>query len=316
MEKASVLVTGGSGFVGRRLVDRLVNRAGSLKSTLSVVVAGRKAPTAAGPVAHEMLDLNDRASIDRALASSKPDVIVHLAAQSSVGVAIGAGALTWSANLGGSLNLAQSIAEHLPEATLLYASSAEVYGRAFNDGVATEGTVPDPQSAYSRSKFAAEQMFSDVLPDTAKLIVVRPSNHSGRGQDARFVLPSFASQILAGQSEIHVGNLAAQRDFLHVDDVIDAYIALITGADKLAARSVYNIASGQVVTIGSLLDRLIALSGAKASVVVDPARLRPVEIPVTQLDASLLRRAVGWAPTRSIDTMLQEILDSTPPERG
>lgn len=298
-----VFITGGFGFVGKKLISRLRAHA----PLAQVVLAGRSVGT--GHDAVEM-DIEDPDSVSRAVASAAPDIVVHLAAQSSVGQAQSTAGQTWSVNASGTLNLARAVAAQHPDATLLFASSAEVYGAAFNLGEASEETLPEPQSAYSRSKLACEMILGDVLTPANTLIVVRPSNHSGRGQDRRFVLPSFAEQIATGQSQIRVGNLAAERDFLHVDDVVDAYIGLLEAADRIAQRSVFNVASGSARSIGSLLERMIALADSPATVVVDQDRLRVSDVPVASLSAKRLRDATGWRPSRSVDDMLREVLEA------
>src|SRR6185295_18499851 len=102
-------------------------------------------------------------------------------------------------------------------------------------------------------------------------------NHTGAGQAADFVLPAFARQIAAiaaGRSapRIAVGNLDSVRDFLDVDDVVDAYQRLL---DRGVPADVYNVASGVGRRIGDLLDALIELAGARCAIEIDPARVRP-----------------------------------------
>lgn len=301
LDFGAVLVTGGGGFVGRRMVRRLRE---SLPASSRVVVVGRT--NVIVPDCDFLpFDLEHGASVNGVVAAARPDVIVHLAAQSS---AVGAAGATWGTNLSGSLNLARAVADFAPWAKTLYISSSEVYGLAFNDGVVTEDTPCRPQSAYSRSKLAAEAMFDDVLPQDAQLIVCRPSNHSGAGQDTKFALPSFAQQIASGAKEIRVGNLEAKRDFLHVDDVVDAYIALLAQADTLGPRSTVNVCSGESRSIAGLLHRMIELAGSSAAVVVDPDRFRKAEVPQAQIDPARLTRLTGWLPQRSVDEMLSDVL--------
>ena len=298
----AVLVTGGAGFVGRKMVRRL--RA-ALPAMSRVVVVGRS--NVIVPNCDFLaFDLEHGASVDGVVAAARPDLIVHLAAQS---FAVGAAGATWGTNLAGSLNLARAIGKYVPEAVTLYVSSAEVYGLAFNDGPVTEETVCKPQSAYSRSKLAAEEMFADVLAPSSQLIVCRPSNHSGGGQEVKFALPSFAQQIVAGQDEIHVGNLEAQRDFVHVDDVVDAYHDILARTGELGPRTTLNVCSGQTRAVGDLLHRMIELAGSHANVVVDADRYRSADIPVASMASDLLRSLTGWAPRRSMDDMLNDVLD-------
>lgn len=297
----AVLITGGAGFVGRKIVRRL--RA-ALPAMSRVVVVGRS-NVMVPDCDFLAFDLEHGASVDGVVAAARPDLIVHLAAQS---FAVGAAGATWGTNLAGSLNLARATGKYVPDALTLYVSSSEVYGLAFNDGPVTEETVCKPQSAYSRSKLAAEEMFADVLPPSARLIVCRPSNHSGAGQEAKFALPSFAKQIVSGQSEIHVGNLSAQRDFLHVDDVVDAYHNVLARSSGLETRTTFNVSSGISRTVGGLLDRMIELEDSKANVVVDADRYRSADIPVARINSDHIRALTGWTPRRSIDDMLTDVL--------
>ena len=305
----SVLVTGGAGFVGRWLTAALRPH---LPDGAEMTVTQHAAPgsPALGVIA---CDLRDADAVRAAITQCRPDLVVHLAAQASVGQSLAAAAQTWAVNVAGTLNLAQAVAEFAPGATLLFASSVDVYGSAFNQGVVVEDTPPAPLSAYGRTKRAAEDLLADVLGPDNRLIVARPTNHSGPGQDARFVLPSFADQIAAIEAGrtppvIHVGALEAKRDFLDVRDVVDAYLHLLR-AESPSLREVYNIASGRSVAIGHLLDLLLANARVDVTVTPDPARMRPSEVPVADIDATRLRETTGWHPTRDLETMVRDVLE-------
>ncbi len=303
-----ILVTGADGFVGRHLVPALT---AALRPGAGITVASRT-PGRRGARAEVPFDLTDPDSVDAAIAAVRPDLIVHLAAQASVSQSLGAAAGTWAINVGGTLTVAGAVANHVPDATLFFVSSVEVYGLSFNDGIATEDTPLRPQSAYARSKAAAEALLDDVLPETARLIAVRPSNHSGPGQDERFVIPAFAAQIArieaGADPRIAVGNLDAERDFLDVRDVIEGYIALLGRAESLPGRNILNLASGRTVRIGALLDRLRAMSRVNTSVVTDPARVRPSEVPIARVNADRFRAAADWMPRRTLEDTLASIL--------
>jgi len=305
-----ILLTGADGFVGRLLVPELRSR---LKPGARLLLATRIEPSE-WPEGEELVtfDLQDTNSIASAINHVRPDLVIHLAAQSSVGRSAGEAAATWSINLCGSLALAQAVATTVPGCTLLFTSSVEVYGLTFNDGVATEASPLRPQSAYARSKAAAEAMFADVLPAESRLIVVRASNHSGPGQTDSFVIPAFADQIVRIErgeaSTIQVGNLDAERDFLDVRDVVGAYLRLLMQAERLPNRAIFNVASGRSVRIGAILDRLRALSQVETIVEQDPRRMRASEVARAAVDASAIGRAIGWAPTHSLDEMLASVL--------
>jgi GDP-4-dehydro-6-deoxy-D-mannose reductase len=307
---SSILVTGADGFVGRHLVPLLSTR---LRRDARLVASAGKGVALQGASRHVELDLREPGSVETIIREQRPDLVIHLAAQSSIGQSAELASASWEINLVGTFYLARSIASLVPEATMLFISSAEVYGRTFNLETATESSELRPQSVYARTKAAAEAVLADVLPQTSRLVVARPSNHSGPGQDTRFVLPAFAEQIArieAGLADpvVHVGNLEAERDFMDVRDVVRAYDALLTTAPALPMRSTFNIASGTTRPIRYFLERLLSMSRRPADVQADPARLRPSEIPRAALDASAIRALTGWQPAISTDQILESLL--------
>lgn len=307
---STILVTGADGFVGRYLTQALPGRLAP-DAKLFCAVKRHVIP----PIEGETIafDLEDPASIAAAIRRIRPDLVIHLAGQASVGESQGAALKTWRLNFSGALALGAALAEHRPDCTLLFVSTVEVYGRAFNDGVVTEQTPPQPMSSYSRSKSASEAMLADILPASSRLIIVRPSNHTGVGQDERFVVPAFAAQIAQlerqGGGEILVGNLDAERDFMDVRDVVAAYIEILARAEDLPPRNLFNLTSGHPVRIGVLLDWLKALSRVDIQVRSDPDRLRPSEIPRAEADAGLLRQLIGWRPVYRVEDSVKDVLD-------
>jgi GDP-4-dehydro-6-deoxy-D-mannose reductase len=140
------------------------------------------------------------------------------------------------------------------------------------------------------------------------VLVARPFPHTGAGQTDRAVVPAFARRLVAarrdGASAIPVGNLDPVRDFLHVDDVVDAYVALLERGEP---GSAYNIASGQGVTIGDVFERLRKMIGRHVTAVPDPSLVRQADIPHLVGDATRLRDRTGWAPRRTLDDALAEV---------
>jgi GDP-4-dehydro-6-deoxy-D-mannose reductase len=304
--RPSVLLTGANGFVGRKLAPRLAAFAGE---GAKLTALGRKdAPEGWTFAEADIVDLD---AVTRIVREAQPDFVVHLAAQSSVGAA--EKEETWRVNAFGSLALAAACARESPDAIVLCVSSAEVYGASFRNGPVDEDAPMMPMNAYARSKAAAEAIFADVLAPTVRLIVARAFNHTGAGQDVRFVLPSFARQIAeieTGLREpvVRVGNLDAERDFLHIDDVCRAYIALLHAAPRLPMRNVFNVASGISRPIRAYLECMRAHARAPFAIEVDPARLRPSDVPIARGNSERLRHLTGWSPTYSLEFLVQELL--------
>ncbi|MGJ0533488.1 MAG: NAD-dependent epimerase/dehydratase family protein [Methylocystis sp.] len=309
-----ILVTGGAGFVGGHLCAALA--AAYPQATRAVLL---RPGERGGHPAFEATaaDLTDEPAIDALIARFRPDLVVHLAGQASLGQALHAAETTWRVNFHGAFALGAAIARHAPEAVMLFASSATVYGASFRDGVLTEEAPLRPLDVYSRSKVAAESALSDLLAAKGRLVVAPPVNHSGPGQRNRnFALASFAAQIAAietGRAEprLMVGDLSKARDFLDVRDVVDAYMRLIEKARDLPASvSIFNIASGTAHRLEALLDRLRRRAKAQFAIEVDPALLRPEsDIASVACDATRLTEATGWRPRHDIDDMLQALLD-------
>ncbi len=310
-----ILLTGGAGFVGSHLAPAL---AADFPNAQRVLLTLRGACGQADPDWTEAQgDLVDAASTEAIVVSLRPDLVVHLAGQASIGAALGAGEQTWRANFHGSFNLASALARHAPQTTLFFPSSASVYGASLKDGAANEETPLRPLDAYGRSKAAAEAALADVLAPQSRLVIARPVNHSGpRQNEKHFVLSSFAAQIAAIEAgrrppTLRVGDLSKSRDFLDVRDVVAAYRALIARAGELPRVSCFNVASGEPQVVGDLLERLRRSATRPFDIEVETRLLRPsaVDLPVVTLDATKLRSATGWRPLHTIDDMLSSLLD-------
>lgn len=304
------LITGGGGFVGRYLLTAL-----EAKLPGADFISTTRKETVTNSGHWFAVDLTDSSTVNALAKEYRPDLVVHLAAQSSPGLSAKACAETWRANVGGAITLSEALASHTPHVTLLNISSAEVYGRSFLDGPVTEQSSLRPLSVYGRTKAAAESVFDDILPDTARLMTVRPFNHTGPGQDERFVVPSLAAQIVRierGEQAppLHVGNLNSERDFLDVRDVVRAYTGLIEQAQTLPMRSVFNVATGHAIRISEILSQLLAMAKQAIPVEQDPERMRTADIPCAIGDASAIHAATGWSPEIGLDRTLRDVMEA------
>ncbi len=288
-----VLLTGASGFVGRRLAARLAAQ-GRLVGGLAHDLAG--IPEEIEPL---RADVRDRAALDAAIERFDPGIIVHLAALSHVGESWRRIDEYFDVNILGT--------EHLLAAArgrrILVVSSAEVYGLV-PDGEQpiVESRRVSPRSPYAMTKAVAERMALGAGAAVARLF-----NLAGPGQLPTFALPSFAAQLAAIETQgaepvLRVGNLTAERDFLHVEDGAAGLARL---AEAAAPGDIYNVASGVAVSIAEALARLIAITGLDVRVEEDPARLRPVDVPRLCGDATRLR-ALGWKPAHDLDQALAD----------
>jgi GDP-4-dehydro-6-deoxy-D-mannose reductase len=283
------LVTGSNGFAGRHALSRLA-------------ADGRETYALEG-------DIRDAGSVLAQVRAAAPDAVLHLAAIASVADAWRQPELVHDVNVGGTRNLLDAVASAAPGARVVLVSSAEVYG-AVDEAAQPigEDTPLRPLSPYAESKVDAE-----ALAQAAGLAVViaRPFPHIGPGQDERFAIASFASQIAAiergdGPPVIHVGNLDARRDVTDVRSIVAAYSLLVSAPQ---ASGVYNVCSGRAERIGDLLARLLALSHRPIEVVTDADRLRPSDVPLLCGDPSRIEDELGWRPDRPLEQTLSDTLD-------
>jgi GDP-4-dehydro-6-deoxy-D-mannose reductase len=286
------LVTGAGGFVGRHLLPRL-SAAGWQLDAFDLD-----------------LDVRDRDAVEAAVARCAPDAVVHLAGQSSVGASLAQPEETARVNYLGAHPLLEALARRAPRARLLLIGSGEQYCPG-PPGAApfSERDPQRPRSPYARSKACADLLAAHYAGRGLDVVRVRAFNHTGPGQSDAFVCASFARQaaeIAAGRREpvLRVGSLESQRDFLDVDDVTSAYLALL---DRATPAGVYNVASGTARRIGDVLGALLALAGVSPRIEVDPARLRPADASLG--DAARLRAATGWEPRVPFELTLRRVLD-------
>jgi GDP-4-dehydro-6-deoxy-D-mannose reductase len=303
-----VLVTGADGFVGRRLVPRLVREGHDVVGAVQ-----RGATRMPEGVQTTELELCRPESVTACVAPGY-DAVVHLAAVASGTEARRDPGMAWEVNAAGTARLCEAAADVWlrggRETLVLVVSTAEVYGQGTGDRPRRETDATLPCSPYAASKLGAEVAALEVHRRTGlKVVVARPFPHTGAGQGDRAVVPAFARRLVAarrgGDGTILVGNLQPVRDFLHVEDVVDAYVALLERGEP---GSVYNIASGHGVSVGDVLERLRALIGGRIEAVPDPSLRRPADILHLVGDAGRLRQRTGWAPRRTLDDALAEVV--------
>lgn len=301
-----ILVTGASGFVGQKLVSRL--RAAEPDVCVIPVHGPQKVGGALS------LDLAD---VDACLAmvqEVRPTVIVHLAALSSVGATLVDTEGVWRSNFEGTRALARAALTLETDVQFVFASSGEVYGRQFNNGACDEDAPLAPTSPYARTKVACEYLLNDLASEKMSVVVLRLFNHSGPGQEERFVVPSFAAQVAELErggrgGQIKVGNLDASRDFSDVEDIIDAYLAVIRHERPLSRFSVFNVGSGVNRSIRSIVDALIGLAAAPIEPVSDPTRMRPGDVAAARGVFERFRAEFGWSPARPFDQTIADVLE-------
>lgn len=251
----------------------------------------------------------DRDVLRREVSDARPDAIYHLAALTHVGRSWEDPTETMRVNVLGTLELLEAarLCGNWPRVLLV--SSAEVYGAGEGRELDEEAPLR-PLSPYAASKVSAEFLgLQSYLGHGLEVLRARPFNHVGPGQSDAFVVAALAKRVVAaerqGGGEVAVGNLSAARDFTDVRDVVRAYRELVIDGEAGAA---YNICSGLPRTIASLLDELVARATVEVRVVVDPALVRPVDIPMLCGNAKRIEALTGWRPQIDLGDTLSDVL--------
>lgn len=307
LKNSTVLVTGAAGFVGPHLARALVSRGARVHGY-----------GIGGPVSTPELsrwtegDLSDGAALRKALAAADAAYVVHLAGQSSAARSFEAPEETFRANVAGTWGLLEAVRDAAPAARVLVVGTSEVYGTGEIGSHTNEDAPFRPVSPYALSKAAVDQLAASFGASFSLDIVrARPFGHTGPGQTPRFVIPAWAQQIAqieAGKLEpvLRVGNLEVTRDLSDVRDIVEGYCALL---ERGARGGVYNLCRGEGVCLADVVEQLAALSNVPVEIEVDPARLRPADVPYLVGDASRALAECGWSVTRPLADTLRDVLE-------
>ena len=301
-----VLIFGAGGFVGNYLAREFLSHGYTVCGS---DIADRVDLPA--QVDYYKGDLLDSKQVEDLILQQQPQIIVNLAAISSVGASWSIPQTTISVNVVGALNILEAArkCDHTPK--ILFVGSSEEYEAL--DRPMDENTPLNANNPYGISKMTQEN-FARLYTEryNMQIYCVRPFNHTGVGQRDSFVLPSFCKQAAEIEKSgkpgtIRVGNLAAYRDFSSVKDIVRAYRMIVENGD---CTKVYNVGSGRAYSLQEMLDYIVSLCTVPVTVEVDPDRFRPIDTPVVCCDYSAIENDLGWKPEYSIFDVLKEMFES------
>jgi GDP-4-dehydro-6-deoxy-D-mannose reductase len=261
----------------------------------------------------------DRRTLGGLLERAHPDAVFHLAAVAFVPAAGADPMRALDTNVGASVRLVEAIRQFRAagaiDPTLLVIGSAEQYGRHdAPDMPLVESAELRPRTFYAATKCAQEAFaLSAARSDGLRVVATRSFNHSGRGQAEQYLLPSLVVRALAERrapgAGVRIGNTETVRDFLHVEDVVAAYISLVL---RGRPGETYNVCSGEGASVGQIAGEVLAQAGVEGPLVQDPLLRRPVEVPILVGDNSKLRTDTGWTPRRTRAHIIDDLLNAAP----
>lgn len=297
-----VLVTGGAGFIGSHLVDRLVqNHEVLVVDNLSTGLTSNINPQAA----FIELDIND-SLLDGVFGLFKPDIVFHLAAHISVANSIKDPWTDMQNNITGSINVFSHCVNYRIH-KVIYSSSAAVYGNPKYLGLDEQHPI-EPVSFYGVSKYAAEM----YLTTFAKLFglnytILRYANVYGPRQQNSSeagVVTIILNQLLKGERPTIYGDGEQTRDFIFVSDVVDATLKAMIAANN----EILNIGSGKQTSINNLAAVMLKLSGATSVPIYLPARVG--DIKESHMNPSKAFNLLSWVPHYSLEDGLSTLISA------
>jgi GDP-4-dehydro-6-deoxy-D-mannose reductase len=260
-------------------------------------------------------DIRDGDALGRGLDAARPNVIFHLAGVTFVPAARETPVAAFDVNVLGAVRLLVEVARRRTageiDPVVLVIGSATQYGRHdASEMPLTEAAEQHPHDVYAASKAAQElAALQFQRAEGIKVVCTRSFNHSGAGHPEHFLLPALVRRALAlragAKPELILGNQDSVRDYLHVADVVEAYLLL---ARHGRPGEVYNVCSGDGVTARELAKEVLLRVGMTAEITTDPALVRGVDVPVLVGSPAKLRRATGWRATRTRADIIDDLL--------
>ena len=300
-----VAVTGGDGFIGSHLVERLVADGHRVRAMALYSAFGTRGwldhlpDDVAAQVEVVSADVRDPRAVREFIGDAS--VVYHLAALIAIPYSYRAPQSYLDTNASGTLNVLEA-ARDLGTDRVVHTSTSEVYGTAVRVPI-DESHPLHAQSPYAASKIAADKLAESYhLSFDVPVVTLRPFNTYGPRQSARAVIPTVATQLAAGTRPLRLGLLTPTRDFNHVTDTVAAFVAVGTaGADRVVGRA-FNSGSGTETSIAEVVSIVGDILGIDPEVEPEDERMRPDASEVMRLvaDATALRDATGWAPAVSL----------------
>jgi len=298
-----VLVTGGDGFIGSHLTERLVAEG----SNVTVFVKGLKLNNIFHLVERVKVisgDIGDRFAT-KLIVKNNPDIIFHLAALAYVNYSFDHPVEVMRVNLGGTQNVLEACRK-LPELKrVVVTSSSEVYGTTCGDKI-DEGHPLYPSSPYAASKVAADRLaYSYWRTYGLPVAIIRPFNTYGP-RHTYDVIPKFIKMVLRGETPTIYGSGFQSRDFTYVSDMVEGFLCI--GSEEEVIGTVVNFGTGKDVTIKDLAHKIIELSGNQG---MEPEFLptRMAEVDRLCCDNTLARCLFGWRPLVGLEEGLRRNIE-------
>lgn len=298
-----ILVTGGAGFIGSHLVDRLVQEGHEVVAVDNLSSGKRKNLNRAA----EFYKTDIQSSrLEQVFRKERPSIVVHLAAQINVRRSVDDPIFDAQVNILGLLNLLEQAVKHGTRKVIFASSGGAIYGEQ-EAYPAPESHPTRPLSPYGITKLTGEHYLAYYqYLSGIQYVILRFANVYGPRQDPEGeagVVSIFAKKMLVGEQPIINGNGRQTRDFVYVEDVVEANLAVM-GQE---IQGTYNVGTGQETTVNDLFKTLSELTGCGFKGIHGPAKKG--EQARSVVDISKIRQDIGWEPRVTLEDGLKRTAD-------
>ena len=312
-----IFVTGITGFLGQKLADTLIQHGHEVATLSRNVATGDRASNTESMIRGESKsgikfyfgDLTDYLVISDALKDFQTDVIIHLAAQTSVAYSFTHMKEVFDVNFMGVFHMAEAARREVPKLKrFIWSGSAEEYG------IQPENLYPTKEdelqlhaaSPYGVAKIASENLLKYMYQAFGfPAIIFRNANSYGRKFNHQFVIESIIYQMSNGKSPIKLGDPTPVRDFIFEEDLLNAYVMAAESDNKELSGEAINITSSESISIKDLAEKIQEITGYNGEIQWNSFPKRALEIPKLSMDNSKAKRLLNWAPKFSLDEGLK-----------
>jgi len=294
--KTKILITGINGFIGKNLMSFFLG----LKKEIKLYGLDIRKPVRLNKgITFFKCDLLKTENLYQVFKKIKPDIIFHLAAQSSVPESFKNPKRTFEINIDGTLNVLEAVRKFCPKAIILIPGSSEEYGKVESELKIKENQPLRPLNPYGTSKACQEFLgYQYFLTFGLKIILIRAFNVTGPNQGSEAICGRFAKKIAEieirkAKPVIKIGNLNIVRDFLDVRDLARAYWLAIK---KCKPGEIYNIASSKGYEIEKVLRKLLSFSKKEIKIKKDTRLFRKKESLALIGNVTKFKKTTGWKP--------------------
>jgi UDP-glucose 4-epimerase len=305
LDSATVLVTGGAGFVGSHVIHDLLDSGGSVH-VLDNLHAGKASHVPTDATLHEV-DLRDAADVSETVHAVAPDVVVHLAALHYIPYCNDNPEEAFDVNVMGTRHLLDAARDLDDLERVIYSSTAAVYPPRDEPHAVTDAT--GAMDVYGRTKLVGEDLLELFHRETGvPAASARLFNVYGPNETNPHLIPAILEQIEDGTREIDLGNLTPKRDFIYAGDVASALAELVS--TERDGHRTYNVGTGRAWSVREVVEQVSEALGEPIEIEQDEDRIRESDRPHLCADTSRIERETDWQPETEFVDGLRRLVDT------